>query len=156
VSVHYHHETGLRYVYVTDTDNHRVRRIDPDMTIRTVLGTGAAEAVGDGSPASSVPVASPLGLTLDRYSNLYVTSARTIRVVAAGADELPGPEDRVSTIYGGGDTAFRSQTVARCLTDVKVDPTSVGSSILYATDGCQGYFIKLSRRFTLDAGGPEL
>jgi sugar lactone lactonase YvrE len=146
--------TGLVYVYVADTDNHRVRRIDPDGTIQTVLGLGIPDAVGDGEPASDLPVERPYGLSLDAYGNLFVTSTRTIRVVAAGADNLAGPQDRVVTVYGGDAVDLRSQTAARCLSDVEVDPTS-GSTVAYALDGCQGFFIELKRRFTLDAGGPE-
>jgi sugar lactone lactonase YvrE len=62
-----------RYVYVADTDNHRVRRIDQQTgLITTVAGNGAAGIGGDGGPATSANLNSPVDVDCDAAGNLYV------------------------------------------------------------------------------------
>src|SRR5262249_55142349 len=46
-------------LFVADTGNERVRRIDGSGNITTVLGDGVAASSGEGSPASTFPVNAP-------------------------------------------------------------------------------------------------
>ena len=64
-------------VFVTDSLNHRIRKIDTSGVIRTVAGTGLPleEPVsnGDGGPAASALLIAPAGLAVDVDANVYVT-----------------------------------------------------------------------------------
>jgi NHL repeat len=46
-------------VYVADAADHRVRKIAPDGSIRTIAGTGIAGFAGDGGPANAAQLDQP-------------------------------------------------------------------------------------------------
>jgi PKD repeat protein len=58
--------------YVADQLNHRVRRIDPNGTITTIVGTGFGGHTGDGGPAVLAQTISPTTLALDPFGNLFI------------------------------------------------------------------------------------
>ena len=59
-------------VYISDTDNHRVREVTTDGNINTFAGTGVAGFSGDGAGPASAELSSPSGLALDSSGNLYI------------------------------------------------------------------------------------
>lgn len=77
-------------VYIGDTGNNRVRRVDARThVITTVAGTGRAGFGGDGTAAVSADLYGPFGVALDGEGNLYVVDkgnhrVRMIRGVAGG------------------------------------------------------------------------
>jgi hypothetical protein len=88
-------------VYVADTWNGRVRRIGPDGTIETVVGTEArAGCVGRGlDDPLSLDIRSCIGvraLAVDREGNLYL-ALRSLAMIV-GVD----PEGRLSVVAGTG------------------------------------------------------
>src|SRR4051794_37342613 len=52
-------------LYLSDTDNHRVRRVSASGVITTVAGIGVAGFSGDGGPATSAQLNLPYGLAVD-------------------------------------------------------------------------------------------
>lgn len=62
-------------LYIADSGNHRIRRVDNAGAIKTVAGTetggGLGGFSGDGGPATSAQLCTPSGLTLDAAGNLY-------------------------------------------------------------------------------------
>ena len=67
-------------VYIADSLNHRVRRVDVRRTITTVAGGSGTGALGDGGPAASARLISPLGLAVDEQGAVYVADADDNRV----------------------------------------------------------------------------
>ncbi|AUX44919.1 uncharacterized protein SOCE26_063890 [Sorangium cellulosum] len=59
-------------VYVADSSNNRVRRIDTSGIITTVAGNGFSSETGDGGPASAAGVGNPRVLTFAPDGSLYV------------------------------------------------------------------------------------
>lgn len=63
---------SLGNIYVTDVDNHRVRKIDTSGTITTFAGTSLGYS-GDGGPATIAKLKYPIGIAVDGSNNVYVT-----------------------------------------------------------------------------------
>lgn|GEM_PF-2153945 len=88
---------GTGRMYIADTANNLVRRVDTDGTITTFAGGGSAgwPTYGDGGPATDAPIQSPVGLFLDSGGNLFIAESQRVRKV--------DPEGTISTVAGGGD-----------------------------------------------------
>ena len=71
---------GSGNLYVTDSANYRIRRIDPEGVITTIAGTGERGYGGDGGPAREAQIKYPSGLALDGSGNLYVSDSGSQRV----------------------------------------------------------------------------
>ncbi|WP_280703535.1 RICIN domain-containing protein [Kitasatospora sp. GP82] len=87
-------------VYITDTNNHRIRKITADGKISTVAGTGAAGFGGDGGPATAALLNLPLGVAVDGTGVLYISEYYNNRVRKVTAD------GKISTVAGTGAAGF--------------------------------------------------
>lgn len=68
-------------VYVCDSHNHRVRRVDAATGVMTtVVGTGVAGFAGDGGAATTAVLDLPVAVAVDGAGNLWVADARSHRV----------------------------------------------------------------------------
>jgi uncharacterized protein (TIGR03437 family) len=63
---------ALGNIYIADTGNHRIRRIDASGTISTVAGTGQAGRGPDGVAATSSALNFPSAVALDGNNDLYI------------------------------------------------------------------------------------
>jgi sugar lactone lactonase YvrE len=89
-------------VYVSEADNHCVRRIERGSgIIATVAGTGRAGYSGDGGPALRAELRSPYGIALDAASNLYIVDRLNacVRLVEAATG-------LIRTIAGTGEAGY--------------------------------------------------
>ncbi|MEK4436084.1 NHL domain-containing protein [Paenibacillus sp. FSL K6-2862] len=87
-------------LYITDTDNNRVRKVDTSGKISTIAGTGVAGYSGDEGPATSAALNKPCGLAVDSSGNLYISDYNNHRVRKV---DMTG---KISTIAGKGSTGF--------------------------------------------------
>ena len=90
-------------VYVTEWYGQRVRRIETNGRITTVVGTGVAGFSGDGSAAVSAEINGPDNLTFDVYLNLYIPdyyNNRIRKVANLGMDGFC-PVTEVHSIFDG-------------------------------------------------------
>ncbi len=78
-------------LYIADTGNYRVRKVDTNGIITTVAGNGTClfpgltfGSNGDGGPATASPLAAA-DVALDTAGNLYIGGAGRIRMVSAPA-----------------------------------------------------------------------
>ena len=66
-------------LYISDTSNNRIQKVDTDGTITTVAGGGNDS--GDGIPATDARLSFPTSSVVDAAGNLYLTSSCRIRKV---------------------------------------------------------------------------
>jgi serine/threonine-protein kinase len=87
-------------LYVTDSGNNRVRKIDRSGVISTIAGTGARGSSGDTGPATSAKLASPTGIAMDALNDVFIadTGNNKVRVVNAGGT--------ITTFAGTGSPGF--------------------------------------------------
>jgi sugar lactone lactonase YvrE len=129
-------------LFIADTGNHRVRRVEAgSRIISTVLGDGVAASSGQGRPSSTFPVDTPLGLGCDASGNVLVTSSSTVRLVLASGDGVVDGSGEVQSIFGEPPRTTFPASVTRCLTGVAV----VDETHVQVTDSCTGMLVELSR-----------
>ncbi|HEX4136208.1 MAG TPA: hypothetical protein VHY84_16460 [Bryobacteraceae bacterium] len=85
-------------IYISDPDNHRIRRITNGV-IHTFAGNGNNASTGDGGSALQASLMSPLGLTFDPTGNLYIADSVANRV------RMITPSGAISTVAGTGGGA---------------------------------------------------
>jgi uncharacterized protein (TIGR03437 family) len=73
-------------IYISDTGNHRVRRVDPDGVIQTVAGNGRPRFGGDGEAATAASLNLPTSVALDVDGNLLILDSWNNRVRRVEAD----------------------------------------------------------------------
>jgi sugar lactone lactonase YvrE len=62
-------------LYIADSGNNRIRRVDTNGLITTVAGNGVAAFAGDGGPATNASLDAPVGVAFDPAGNLYVADS---------------------------------------------------------------------------------
>lgn len=67
-------------LYIADTYNHRIRKVDTAGIITTVAGNGTAGFSGDGGPATSASMRLPKGVAVDTAGNLYIADTYNHRI----------------------------------------------------------------------------
>ena len=94
-------------VYIADTLNHRVRRVDYlDGTITTVAGTGDAGYAGDGKPGPEAKLNLPTGLVIGLSDTLFIadTGNNVVRQL--------GTNGAIHTVAGTGEAGYRGEAGA--------------------------------------------
>ncbi|RJP34146.1 MAG: hypothetical protein C4527_02550 [Candidatus Omnitrophota bacterium] len=87
-------------IYIADTFNHRVRKIDVSGIITTIAGNGEFGYTGDGLLATEARLNKPFGLFMDNSNNLYIADSgnNVIRRVDSNG--------RINTIVGIGEAGY--------------------------------------------------
>lgn len=87
-------------LYIADEFNHRIRKVTPDGTITTVVGTGSPGFSGDGGPAAAAQLNTPSDVKIDAAGNLYIADSENQRI------RKVSPSGIISTIAGNGNAGF--------------------------------------------------
>jgi hypothetical protein len=87
-------------IYVADSYNHRVRKINTSGIISTIAGTGNNEYTGDGGPATSATLNTPSGVTIDGTGNIYIADALNDAIRKINTAGI------MSTIAGNGTAGY--------------------------------------------------
>ncbi|MBV7329403.1 SMP-30/gluconolactonase/LRE family protein [Chloroflexi bacterium TSY] len=98
-------------LYIADTNNHRIRRIDVTTgIITTVAGTGEAGFSGDHGLATNARLNGPADVTVDKRKNLYIadTGNKRIRKVDASTGMITTVAGTGSSNHGGDDGSAMS------------------------------------------------
>ena len=88
---------GAGNLYIADTGNHRIRKVDAAGVISTVAGAGSFGFGGDGGPAAAGQLRSPSGVAVDGAGNLYIADTDNHRIRKVDATGT------ITTIAGTGE-----------------------------------------------------
>jgi sugar lactone lactonase YvrE len=92
---------SLGNVYIADTLNNRVRRVDTDGTITTVAGTGEAGYSGDGKPGRDAKLNLPTGLAIGFNDTIVIADTGNNVIRQLGLDGA------IRTVAGTGEAGYR-------------------------------------------------
>ena len=87
-------------IYISDTLNHRIRKVDTSGIITTIAGNGQDGFSGDGAPATRANLNHPGGIYVDKSGNLYIADRRNHRIRKVDASGT------ITTIAGNGQDGF--------------------------------------------------
>ena len=130
-------------VYFTEFNGERIRKVAPNGTITTVVGTGVAGFSGDGGPATSANINHPIGIVVDAAGNLYFADSsneRIRKVTPAGIiSTIAGSGAPYTNIFSGDGGPATSATLA-CPYDFDFD----AAGNLYIADTCNNRIRKVN------------
>jgi uncharacterized protein (TIGR03437 family) len=89
-----------RNVFISDSANSRIRRVDSSGIITTFAGTGSPGFSGDNGPASKAQVYRPGQLAFDTKGNLYFADEGNNRV------RRIAPDGTITTVAGSGTPGY--------------------------------------------------
>lgn len=122
---------SLGNVFIADTQNNVVRKVDTTGTITTVAGNGGSGFSGDGGAATSAKLARPFGLAIDGAGNIYIADIDNNRVRKVDTSGT------ITTVAGNGAAGFSGDggpaTVASLNQPMSVALDSAGN--IYISDG---------------------
>ncbi|HZT66404.1 MAG TPA: hypothetical protein VFA11_11500 [Acidimicrobiales bacterium] len=87
-------------LYISDSNNNRIRAVDTTGTIRTVAGTGAAGYSGDQGLATAATLHAPLGLAADASGDLFMADSENAAVREVSSAGV------ISTVAGTGQKGY--------------------------------------------------
>jgi trimeric autotransporter adhesin len=92
-------------LYIADSFNGRVRKVDGQGIITTIAGNGGQAFSGDGGPAISATLAFPTGLAFAADGSLYISSAPSDFILDSRIRKID-PKGIITTVAGSGAVDF--------------------------------------------------
>ena len=89
-----------RDLFIADSSNHRIRKVDTAGVITTVAGDGTAAFGGDGGAATAARLNSPFGIAVDSSGNLFIADLGNQRIRKVDAAGI------ITTVAGDGTFGF--------------------------------------------------
>jgi subtilase family serine protease len=96
-------------VYIADQANHRIRKVNATTgVITTVAGNGSAGFSGDGGPATSATLNTPVGVGIDSTGNIYIAdqSDPAGPVFGRRVRKVNVTTGLITTVAGNGSSTF--------------------------------------------------
>ena len=90
-------------IYIADTDNHRIRKVDPTGNITTFAGSGAPDQgifAGDGGAGTQARLNRPSAIAIDAQNNVYIADTDNHRI------RKVDPTGNITTLAGTGTSGF--------------------------------------------------
>jgi sugar lactone lactonase YvrE len=105
-------------IYISDTYNHRIRKIDSTGTITTIAGVGQSAYLGDNGPALKAYLSVPQGLRFDPSGNLVFADSNNnvIRSIS--------PQGVITTIAGTGTAGYNRDGIPATQAQLNLPPMS--------------------------------
>ncbi len=108
-------------LYIADTGNNRVRKMNPVGTIYTVAGGGETDAP-DGTMASEAKLSEPAGVAVDEAGNLYIADTKNDRIRVVDTD------GRIRTFADGTSAGLSRPTGLRAASNGDLFVTDTGNN----------------------------
>jgi uncharacterized protein (TIGR03437 family) len=154
-------------VYIADSLNSRVRRVDPTGVITTYAGNGTRGYGGDGTQAYGATLYFPSGLALDTAGNLYIADYgnATVRKVTKSTGIITTVAGVGFSVFGSapGDGGPATKAFLELPYSVGTDAAGnvyigdIGTSSIrrIGTDGKISTYVTnfVAQNFAIDAGG---
>jgi sugar lactone lactonase YvrE len=126
-------------LYISDTANHRIRKVSKDGTISTVAGTGGNATSGDGGPAKAAQIQSPRGLAFGPAGDLYFADYAANRVRKISPDGTISTFAGTGTAGESGDEGPATQASLSSPRNLAIDP----SGAVYIADYYPGNAVRV-------------
>ena len=126
-------------LYISDSYNQRVRKVDASGIIKAMAGTGAPGYSGDGIAATSSELSQPTGLTMDAVGNLYIADNNNGRVRKIDVTGI------ITTTAGTGSGFYVTDGVPA--TSANISPNDVAIDIsgnIYVADPINHRIFKIT------------
>jgi sugar lactone lactonase YvrE len=121
---------GKGNLYISDRSNNRIRKVDSQGTITTIVGMGLPEFGGDFGPATGAFLKYPFGIDLDQKGNLYIADRGNNRIRKVDTQGIITTIAGDGTHFFSGDYGPATRASLAYPTDVVVD----GQGNLYIAD----------------------
>jgi Immunoglobulin domain/Immunoglobulin I-set domain/NHL repeat len=93
-------------LYIADSVNNRIRKVNTNGIITTVVGNGSAAYAGDGGAATNAALNNPFGVGLDPLGNLYIADSGNNRIRKVDTNGI------ITTVAGDGNDHYSGDGVA--------------------------------------------
>ncbi len=146
---------SLGNIYISDSRNSRIRKVNSEGVISTCAGNGIQGYWGDFGPATAAELSSPAGLAFDRDGNLYISDLLNLRI------RKVTPDGMITSICGrgtGGSTGDGGPATAALL-DKPLGITTDSRGNVYVADCYNNRVRKIDGKtgiITTYAGGAGL
>ncbi|MGA2436262.1 MAG: BACON domain-containing carbohydrate-binding protein, partial [Bryobacteraceae bacterium] len=126
-------------VYIADTDNDCVRKVDTGGVITTIAGNETSGYGGDNGPAADAQLSSPSAVAVDASGNIYIadTGNNRVRRISSGT---------ITTVAGNGTAGFSGDNGAATTAELNA-PSGLAvdaSGNLYIADVSNNVIRKVS------------
>jgi hypothetical protein len=91
---------GAGNLFIADSGNYRIRKVDTNGTITTVAGTGNSGYNGDGQLATLRNLNYPTGVAVDVSNNLYIADNMNNRIRKVAVNGI------ITTVAGNGTSGY--------------------------------------------------
>ena len=117
-------------LFIADTYINRVRKVDTNGIITTVVGTGTRGFSGDGGAATNATLYDPYGVAFDASGNMYVADQNSNRIRKVNSAGI------ISTVAGNGVAFFSGDggTATNASLDEPMAVAQDGSGNLFVAD----------------------
>ncbi len=105
-------------LYIADTGNQRIRKVNTSGTISTFAGNGVLGNSGDGGQATAAELDNPRGLACDAVGNLYIADQYNSRIRKINTLGV------ISTFAGNGTAGYSGDGAAATASEL-YEPTGV-------------------------------
>jgi hypothetical protein len=153
---------GAGNIYIADTGNHCIRKVDPNGIITTVAGTGERGYSGDGGSATEAMLFWPYGVAVDGVGNIYIadTGSHRIRkvlttreiytVTPAGCSINNALNNKLDILFPEGAVTQETEITLERITGYTLHPDCVGLMCMFYPDMQFERFITVTYRYTVD------